>query len=76
MVSMENQPEKLEKPPFPGVAVDGTKLRTIREGKKLTQLYVASVVGVTTDTISRCIPPSSGTMRKNWPAPWRWNLWK
>ena len=46
-------PEKMEKVPPPGVAVDGTKVRTIREGKKLTQLYVASVVGVTTDTISR-----------------------
>lgn len=29
------------------------QIRTIRETKKLTQLYVASVVGVTTDTISR-----------------------
>lgn len=35
------------------VAVDGTRVRTIREEKRLTQLYVASVVGVTTDTISR-----------------------
>jgi transcriptional regulator with XRE-family HTH domain len=37
----------------PSVAVDGTRVRTIREEKRLTQLYVASVVGVTTDTISR-----------------------
>ena len=53
MVNMESQPEKMEKMSPPGVAVDGMKVRTIREGKKLTQLYVASVVGVTTDTISR-----------------------
>ena len=35
------------------VAVDGLRVRSIRETKRLTQLYVASVVGVTTDTISR-----------------------
>ena len=50
---MENQVEKQEKSLPPGVAVDGTKIRAIREEKKLTQLYVANVVGVTTDTISR-----------------------
>ncbi|MDH3360669.1 MAG: helix-turn-helix domain-containing protein [Desulfobulbaceae bacterium] len=33
--------------------IDGTKIRSIRESKELTQLYVATVVGVTTDTISR-----------------------
>ena len=33
--------------------IDGTKIRAIRERKELTQLYVATVVGVTTDTISR-----------------------
>ncbi len=43
----------MEKSIPPSVAVDGTKVRTIREAKKLTQLYVANVVGVTTDTISR-----------------------
>ena len=37
----------------PGVAIDGPRIRSVREAKKLTQLYVASVVGVTTDTISR-----------------------
>jgi DNA-binding transcriptional regulator YiaG len=37
----------------PLVAIDGAAARRIREEKKLTQLYVASVVGVTTDTISR-----------------------
>lgn len=35
------------------VSLDGNGIRRIREEKKLTQLYVASVVGVTTDTISR-----------------------
>ncbi len=35
------------------VAVDGDSLRRIREQKRLTQLYVSKVVGVTTDTVSR-----------------------
>ncbi len=50
---MENAEEKPEKSPLPVVPIDGVKIKTIREAKKLTQLYVASVVGVTTDTISR-----------------------
>jgi transcriptional regulator with XRE-family HTH domain len=50
---MENSVEKMEKNLPPGLAIDGSRIRTIRETKKLTQLYVASVVGVTTDTISR-----------------------
>jgi transcriptional regulator with XRE-family HTH domain len=33
--------------------IDGEKVRKLREAKGLTQLYVATVVGVTTDTISR-----------------------
>lgn len=33
--------------------IDGTTIRRLREEKGLTQLYVATVVGVTTDTISR-----------------------
>lgn len=37
----------------PTVSLDGSAVRRIREEKKLTQLYVAKVVGVTTDTISR-----------------------
>ncbi|WP_224983973.1 helix-turn-helix domain-containing protein [Geomonas agri] len=45
--------DKNEKVPLPSVAIDGTRIRNVREAKKLTQLYVASVVGVTTDTISR-----------------------
>jgi len=37
----------------PTVCLDSSAARRIREEKKLTQLYVAKVVGVTTDTISR-----------------------
>jgi len=37
----------------PMVCLDGSEIRRIRELKKLTQLYVAKVVGVTTDSISR-----------------------
>ncbi len=35
------------------VKIDGSKVRSLRESKSLTQLYMATVVGVTTDTISR-----------------------
>lgn len=37
----------------PSVAIDGAAIRRIREDKRLTQLYVAKVVAVTTDTVSR-----------------------
>ena len=37
----------------PMIRIDGAKAREIREKKGLTQLYVATAVGVTTDTISR-----------------------
>jgi len=37
----------------PSVSIDGHAIRRIREAKRLTQLYVAKVVGVTTDTVSR-----------------------
>ncbi|HBG07511.1 MAG: transcriptional regulator [Geobacteraceae bacterium GWC2_58_44] len=50
---MGQGPEKPEKGTAPSVAIDGARIRSVRETKKLTQLYVASVVGVTTDTISR-----------------------
>ncbi|MBJ6798720.1 helix-turn-helix domain-containing protein [Geomonas propionica] len=50
---MVESSDKNDKAPLPSVAIDGTRARTIREAKKLTQLYVANVVGVTTDTISR-----------------------
>jgi len=45
--------EKSDKNQPPMAAIDGSRVRQLREEKKLTQLYVASVVGVTTDTISR-----------------------
>lgn len=35
------------------LAIDGSKIKSIREAKKLTQLYVATCLGVTVDTISR-----------------------
>jgi len=35
------------------VQIDGSKVRSLREARGLTQLYIATVVGVTTDTISR-----------------------
>jgi transcriptional regulator with XRE-family HTH domain len=42
---------------YPGpsqmVKIDGSKVRSLRESKGLTQLYISTVVGVTTDTISR-----------------------
>lgn len=53
MVTMDENTDKQEKCVSQAVAVDGSSVRSIRETKKLTQLYVASVVGVTTDTISR-----------------------
>lgn len=37
----------------PTVCLNSVLVRRVREEKKLTQLYVAKVVGVTTDTISR-----------------------
>lgn len=44
-------------PSYPGsvpmIRIDGAKIRQLRESNKLTQLYLATVVGVTTDTISR-----------------------
>ena len=51
--SMVQASEKTEKGAVPSVAIDGARIRSVRETKKLTQLYVANVVGVTTDTISR-----------------------
>ena len=35
------------------VDINGEKIRLLREQKEVTQLYLATVVGVTTDTISR-----------------------
>ena len=50
---MEDFEEKTDKSTAPVAAIDGGKIKNFRESKKLTQLYVASIVGVTTDTISR-----------------------
>jgi transcriptional regulator with XRE-family HTH domain len=50
---MENLSDKSEKATSGSVAIDGARIKSTRETKKLTQLYVANVVGVTTDTISR-----------------------
>jgi transcriptional regulator with XRE-family HTH domain len=50
---MEQASDKTDKLNAANLAIDGSRIRTVRETKKLTQLYVASVVGVTTDTISR-----------------------
>jgi transcriptional regulator with XRE-family HTH domain len=35
------------------VCLDAAEVKRIREGQKLTQLYVSKVIGITTDTISR-----------------------
>jgi transcriptional regulator with XRE-family HTH domain len=50
---MEQNLQKNDKGSAPSVAIDGSRIKNVRETKKLTQLYVANVVGVTTDTISR-----------------------
>jgi len=50
---MEQPLSKIERSLTPSVAIDGARIKGVRETKKLTQLYVANVVGVTTDTISR-----------------------
>jgi transcriptional regulator with XRE-family HTH domain len=50
---MELDSVRTDKTSTPSVAIDGARIRSVREAKKLTQLYVANVVGVTTDTISR-----------------------
>jgi transcriptional regulator with XRE-family HTH domain len=42
-----------QQPAMSIVNIDGDKIRALREGQDLTQLYLATVVGVTTDTISR-----------------------
>ncbi|MEN8140799.1 MAG: helix-turn-helix transcriptional regulator [Thermodesulfobacteriota bacterium] len=34
-------------------AIDGARIKAIREGQKLTQLYIATSLGVTVDTVSR-----------------------
>ena len=54
---MEQQDKSTDSTPYPGsvpmTRIDGAKIRSLRESKGLTQLYLSTVVGVTTDTISR-----------------------
>ncbi len=46
------------------VRIDGEKIKTLRERQGLTQLYLATVVGVTTDTISRWENRRSRTIKQ------------
>lgn len=54
---MEPQKKNTSSPIQPGVIpmvrIDGARIRRLREERGLTQLYLSTVVGVTTDTISR-----------------------
>ncbi|MHB8788785.1 MAG: helix-turn-helix transcriptional regulator [Desulfobulbaceae bacterium] len=54
---MEPQNKTMSSPGLSGVIpmvrIDGARVRKLRESKGLTQLYLSTVVGVTTDTISR-----------------------
>ncbi len=43
----------MSRPDAPTLRLDGARVRSIREAKGLTQLYVAEVVGVSVDTVSR-----------------------
>lgn len=49
--------QQQDNPGYPGalpmIRIDGGKIRRLREDRGLTQLYLSTVVGVTTDTISR-----------------------
>ena len=49
----------------PSVSIDGEAIRNIRETKRLTQLYISKVVGVTTDTVSRWENNRYPTIRKD-----------
>jgi len=49
----------------PSVSIDGETIKRIREDKRLTQLYVSKVVGVTTDTVSRWENNRYPTIRKD-----------
>jgi len=57
MASNERQPQTL--------GLDGDQVRLIREAKGLTQLYVAEVVGVTVDTVSRWENNRTATVRRD-----------
>ncbi len=48
--------DKKPVPPYtppPVIRIDGEKIRRLRKDQGLTQLYLSTVIGVTTDTISR-----------------------
>src|SRR5512139_1399937 len=47
------------------LSLNGVVLKRLREEKRLTQLYVSKVVGVTTDTISRWENNRYPTMRRD-----------
>ena len=49
---------------IPMVKIDGAKIRQLRESKGLTQLYLATAVEVTTDTISRWENRRQPTIKK------------
>ncbi|BCO07839.1 transcriptional regulator [Desulfolithobacter dissulfuricans] len=49
---------------IPMIRIDGTRIRQLREAQGLTQLYVATSVGVTTDTISRWENNRSPTIKR------------
>lgn len=57
MAIFERQPQT--------VRLDGETVRTIREAKGLTQLYVAEVVGVTVDTVSRWENNRTASVRRD-----------
>ncbi|MEW6429141.1 MAG: helix-turn-helix transcriptional regulator [Thermodesulfobacteriota bacterium] len=46
------------------IKIDGSAIRRIREEKGLTQLYLATFIGVTTDTISRWENKRYGTVKR------------
>jgi transcriptional regulator with XRE-family HTH domain len=50
---MSEEPNIQASSGVPMVRIDGTVVRKLREERGFTQLYVATAVGVTTDTISR-----------------------
>jgi transcriptional regulator with XRE-family HTH domain len=54
MINKIMNDSKVFSPAVPAcLAIDGSKIKSVREAKKLTQLYVATCLGVTVDTISR-----------------------
>jgi transcriptional regulator with XRE-family HTH domain len=49
---------------IPMVRISGAKIRSLREEQNLTQLYLATAVGVTTETISRWERKDSPTIKE------------